>query len=428
MAKYNTQCINDDILKKLRLKNRYSFLNNNLQTVLKESDFDFLKKVQKFCLKFEKKEEVTHAMSEDVYAWIPSFGAEGYVNRSHHYKDIGLDYGEDWGMVKEMMRSLAVDLFDTQFNMAMGATVLAVNPLNEHHENIDVRLKALKELVTGQAIGCILITEPERGSDATHILTEAKENEDGSFILNGTKIFNMNAPKSKYAVAYATTEINNWEQMGQFLIDTSWDGWNCERAGIPWVEKMWLGKEELKDLKVPKDYVLAYPGKGREHLFEGLVPERLGIAIIACAQAWGAVSFGAIYANLRKQFDQPILRFQGVGHLLVDLWTETTNITLAILKFAESYDEKYEKFNGKFPKGITQVMTASASQLKLQATKLSERVCYEIANLMGGAGVCDNTLMHDLLGISRIQEIIGGTRQIQQYILSRAIRQMFKML
>ncbi|GAI82044.1 unnamed protein product, partial [marine sediment metagenome] len=56
------------------------------------------------------------------------------------------------------------------------------------------------------------------------------------------------------------------------------------------------------------------------------------------------------------------------------------------------------------------------------------RVVYECANLMGGAGVCDNTLMHDLLGISRIQEIGGGTRQIQQYIMSYTLRQLFRLL
>ncbi|MHA1229289.1 MAG: acyl-CoA dehydrogenase family protein [Candidatus Helarchaeota archaeon] len=426
MPKFSTQVISDEILKKLSLKNRYSFLNTNLQSVLDEKAFSFLRKVQKFCLKYEKK--VSHGMDEDVYKWIPDFGKEGYVTRGYHFQEIGMDYGDDWGMVAEMMRSFAVDFFDPQFNMAMGATVLAVNPLKDHHDNVDVRLKALKEMLMGEAIGCILITEPERGSDATHMLTTCEENEDGSFTINGTKIFNTNAPKAKYAVVYATSEKNNWEMMGQFLVDTSWEGWNCKRVGIPWVPKMWIGKEELKDLRVPKEYVLGPPGKGREHLFEGLVPERLGIAVIACAQAWNAVAHAAIYANLRKQFDRPILQFQGVGHTLADYWSEVMNMTLAVLKFAEEYDKKYQKYDGKIPAGLTQIMVASASQMKLQATKLSERTCYEMANLMGGAGVCDNTLMHDLVGISRIQEVVGGTRQIQQYILSRAIRQIFKML
>jgi len=103
-------------------------------------------------------------------------------------------------------------------------------------------------------------------------------------------------------------------------------------------------------------------------------------------------------------------------------------MTLAILCFSREYDKKLEKFEGKIPAGVNQVMVASASQMKVQAAALTERVCYEVANVMGGAGVCDNTLMHDLLGVSRIQEVVGGTRQIQQYILSMAMHQMFKML
>jgi len=46
---------------------------------------------------------------------------------------------------------------------------------------------------------------------------------------------------------------------------------------------------------------------------------------------------------------------------------------------------------------------------------------------MGGAGVCDNTLMQDLLNISRIAEIIGGSRQIQNYVMSMSLRQVYKM-
>ncbi|MHA1264940.1 MAG: acyl-CoA dehydrogenase family protein [Candidatus Helarchaeota archaeon] len=428
MPKFKTQVLTNEILKKLRLKNRYSFLNNNLQQILSEKEFNFLREVQKFCLKFEKEHSVTHGFDENVYEWMPYFGEKGYVTRGHKFEEIGVDYGDNWGLTAEMMRTLAVDMFDPQFNMAMGATVLAINPIEAHHENIEVRLEAMKDLVTGKGPGCILITEPERGSDATHMLTECVENEDGSFTINGTKIFNTNAPKAKWAVVYATTEKNNWEQMGQFLVNTSWDGWNVERVGIPWVDKIWIGKEELKDLRVPKEYVLGPPGKGREHLFEGLVPERIGIAVYNCAQCWGALAHGVIYANLRKQFNQPILKFQAVGHLLADLWARVTNMTLACLAFSREYDRKYEKFGGQIPAGINQVMVASASQMKYQASILSERVCYEVANVMGGAGVCDNTLMHDYLGVSRIQEIVGGTRQIQAYILSMALRQLFKMI
>ncbi|MBY8988525.1 MAG: acyl-CoA/acyl-ACP dehydrogenase [Candidatus Lokiarchaeota archaeon] len=424
--RYVTQAINDEILSKLSLKNRYQFLNTNLMTVLEPPEFNFLKKAQKFCMRFEKKNEITHGPEEDVYEWIPAFGAEGYITRSHNFEMIDINYAEH-GITMEFMRSLASNFFSPQFAMAGGATILAINPLYEHHENIPIRLEVLKKFVTGQTPGAILITEPERGSDAVHMLTTCDEQDDGSFLLNGEKIYSTNAPKADYVVAYATAEQNNGNTMAQFLIDTSWDGWKVERVYIPHVPKVYLGKETFTNLRVPKDYVLGGVGKGREHLFEGLVPERIGIAIDCMSQCWNALTHAAIYANNRKQFNQEILKFQGVGFLLTDLWARLMNVTLGILMFAKSYDNKVEKFGGELPKNISQAMVASASQFKYHSAKLSAEICYESANLMGGAGVCDNTLMQDLMNISRIAEIIGGSRQIQLYVLSMAARQVYKM-
>ena len=216
--------------------------------------------------------------------------------------------------------------------------------------------------------------------------------------------------------------------MAQFLVNTNWEGWRCERVYIPYVDKLYLGHEYLENLRVPNEYILGHVGKGREHLFEVLVPERIGIACGAISQCWGAVSHAAIYANMRRQFDQEILKFQGVGFLLTDLWAKTTNLTLGLLKFCEEYDKKMEKFEGHIPANISRALVASASQFKYHCTNLSKEICYEAANLMGGAGLSDNTLMQDYVNISRIQEIVGGSRQIQQYIMSMALRQIFKML
>jgi len=425
-TRFMTQAINDEILEKLSLKNRYSFLNTNLTAILEPKEFNFLKKAQKFCMRFEKKNNITHGPDEDIYDWIPAFGAEGYLTRAHSFEMIDINY-TDYGATTELMRCLAVDFFDPQFSLAGGATVLAVNPIYEHHENIPIRLEVLKKFVTGVTPGAILITEPERGSDAVHMLTTCDEQEDGSFLLNGEKIFSTNGPKAGYVVAYATAEKNNGNTMAQFLIDTSWEGWNCDRVYIPYVPKVWLGKERFDNLRVPKDYVLGGVGKGREHLFEGLVPERIGIAIDCIAQCWNAVAHAAIYVNNRKQFDQMILKFQGVGFLLTDLWARLTNVTLGLLMFCKNYDSKMEKFGGMLPRNISQALVASASQFKYHAAKLSAEICYESANLMGGAGLCDNTLMQDLLNMSRIAEIVGGSRQIQNYVMSMAMRQLYKM-
>ena len=422
--KGKVQCINDDILEKLSLKTRNKFLNYNLMSFLKPKHLDFLKQAQKFFVKFEKDNNITH--NEDFYEWIPEIGKNGFISRLHKFEDIGLNY-EPHGMTAEFMRILAMDFFDPQLTMATGATAISVNPILLHHENVEKRLKALKELVTGEKVACICITEPERGSDAVHMLTTCEEQDDGSFIVNGEKIYQTNGSKADWAVVYAVTEKNNGNTMAQFLVDTSSEGWKAERLNIPWTPRMHVAKESFTNLIVPFDCVLGKPGDGRSHLFEGLNLERLTIVCLNTAEAWNAISHAVIYANMRKQFNKEILKYQGVGFTLADLWAQTMNMTLSTLNVCQMIDEKIEKF-GTLPKDFNLALGTTASQLKFLSAKLCERVVYESANLMGGAGVCDNTLMHDLLGITRLQEIGGGTRQVQSHIMSSALRQLFRLL
>ena len=422
--KGKVQCIDDEILEKLSLNTRNKFLNYNLMSFLDPKYFSFLKQTQKFLENFEKTKKITH--NEDFYEWVPQLGRNGYISRLHKFEEIDLNY-EPYGMTAEFMRILAMDFFDPQLTMSTGATAITVNPILLHNEDVDIRLRAVKELITGEKIGCICITEPERGSDAVHMLTTCEEQDDGSFIVNGEKIYQTNGSKADWAVVYAVTEKNNGNTMAQFLVDTSSEGWKAERLSIPWTPRMHVAKESFTNLIVPSDCVLGKPGDGRSHLFEGLNLERLTIVCLNTAEAWNAISHAFIYANMRKQFNKEILKYQGVGFTLADLWAQTMNMTLSTLKVCQMIDDKMAKY-GTLPKDFNLALGTTASQLKFLSAKLCERVVYESANLMGGAGVCDNTLMQDLLGITRLQEIGGGTRQVQSHIMSSALRQLFKLL
>jgi hypothetical protein len=345
------------------------------------------------------------------------------------FPEVGVDFGEKQGMMMEFMRCLAIDMFSPQFNMGMGATTLAINPILHHHQNREPCLTALKDLVTGKEVGCICITEPTKGSEANHPDTLSERTADGLY-LTGVKCYNTNAPKSKYAVVYGTTEPaakDSDMKMTQSLVLLPDPTVTIERTFIPTVPKLWIGKETFNRTFVPNDRILCDVGKGKEGLFEGLVPERMGIAILDCCEMWGAFTYAAIYANVRKQMGQEIIKHQGVGFLLGDMWAKTMNFTLAITQFARSYDEAIKKYGGKLPGQLGQALVASASQMKYEGAMLSEKICYEAANVMGGAGVNDNTLMMDYLGVSRIQEVVGGSRQIQLYVLSMVLRKMWSM-
>ena len=59
-TKFMNQAINDEILEKLSLKNRYAFLNTNLMTILEQKQMNFLKSAEKFCVRYEKRNNITH--------------------------------------------------------------------------------------------------------------------------------------------------------------------------------------------------------------------------------------------------------------------------------------------------------------------------------------------------------------------------------
>jgi len=128
-------CINEDILAKMSLENRYKFLNTNLMSVLPKENFKWLKEVEKFYINFEKEKNITH--NEDFYEWFPEIGKAGYFTRVNKFENIGLNY-EPNGLQAEFMRCLATDFFDPQMNMALGAGILTVNPLLIHNEGVDI--------------------------------------------------------------------------------------------------------------------------------------------------------------------------------------------------------------------------------------------------------------------------------------------------
>ncbi|MFX0091857.1 MAG: acyl-CoA dehydrogenase family protein [Candidatus Hodarchaeota archaeon] len=421
-----TKIIKDEILEVLSLENMYNVINNNFLLILKDEDMEYFQEVQQFCLDIENKiGGIEGHYKDNLYEWFPKFGKVGYINRSYDYPD--RDIGRT-GMMAEILRCWAVDSFDPQFNLALGASALAINPILHHHNDRQGPLKDVSDLLAGKKIGCICITEPNRGSDAVNMETICEDDGD-DVIINGIKVYNTNSPKADIAVVYAVYDPNDPRgTMIQAVSHKEWDkGFKAERIGVPSVPRVHIGKTIFEDARIPAEYILAEKGKGRDHLFEGLVPERIGIAALNIGQAWGAFATALLYANLRKQFEREILIHQAVGMTVLGKYhSELVNASMALIKMAEVYDEKKESGMLDNPM-FQQYFVALASQFKYTTSKLYHELTYELMHAMGGAGVIDNTRMPTFQGVSEIAEVVGGTRNVQLMIASRALRTLFKM-
>ncbi len=413
--------IADHILEKMTLENVFTILNDNLFAFLNQEEIEYCKELQEFCLELDPKID----KSKDVYVLYPELGKKGYMQRINKWNDF-----TPYGMKKEMLLGLHISCLDSQLELSrLASGILCGNPTFHyfHHggESSEIA-KVQNDLMSGQKVGCICITEPERGSDAVNMTTRCQKVDDG-VIYNGEKVFTTNGPKADYFVAYGVYDTSNPRgTMVQAMIRRDM-GVKTNRLKINSVPRVHIAHTIFDNVKVPMNYILGDDGAGYTRLFEGLVPERLGIIGSGIGICWAGLIYAIIYTNLRKQFGQEIGKFQGVGFSLAELLSQISAATALSFSAASIYDEKVlfaEKKSGAAEKWVAGI----SSQGKYLVSKLTHDVLYTVQQQMGGISVTDNTPVDELTDTSKIEEVIGGARNIQLFIIQNALRRYKNML
>ena len=407
--------IKDDILEKMTLENVFKILNDNLFAMLNDEEQAFCNELQEFCLELHPKID----KSQDVYVLFPELGKHGYMQRINKWRDF-----TPYGMKKEILMGLHLSILDPQLELArLASGILCGNPTFHyfHHGGESSAIQRVQdELMSGKKVGSIGITEPERGSDAVNMLTKCTKTDDG-VIYNGEKVYTTNGPKGDYICTYGVyDEAHPRQTMVQAMISRDF-GYETRRLKINSVPRVHIAHTIMNNVKVPKDYILADDGAGYTRLFEGLVPERLGIMGSGVGICWGGLIYGIIYANLRRQFGQEIIKYQGVGFSLADLLSQTTAATSLALQAATIYDEKV-LFAEERSAAAEKWCAAVSSQGKYILAKLTHTVCYEVQQACGGITVTDNIPIDEFLDVSKIEEVIGGARNIQLFIIQNLLR------
>ena len=410
--------INDSILEKMTLENVFKIFNSNIYPMLKDEEIQFCEDLENFCLELHPKID----KSQDVYNLMPELGKYGYIQRINKFKDF-----TPFGVKKEVLLGAIMSICDPQLEFARIATGnLCGNPTFRHGKSEEI-FKVQEELMTGKAIGAICITEPDRGSDAVNLNTTCTKSDDG-IIFNGEKVFTTNGPKAKYFVSYGVYDTEHpRDTMVQGMISRDFGGVETKRLKINSVPRVHISHTILDNVKVPMENILGDNGAGYRNLFGGLVPERLGLMGSSLGRRWAALIYGLIYTNLRKQFGKPIIQYQGVGFGLADLLTKNTAATSLALQAATIYDEKI-LFAEKPSKEAEKWVAGVSSQGKYFVAKLSHETCYEVQQQMGGISVTDNTPLDELMDVSKVEEFIGGARNIQLLIIQGGLRRIMNTL
>ena len=282
-----------------------------------------------------------------------------------------------------------------------------------HNGTPEQKEKYLRPLIDGTKMGCFGLTEPGAGSDVQGAQTVATKNEDGSWTINGSKIFTTNSGFADTCTVFAITDRSVPASRGLtcFIVDlkemkgiTISD--NIERMGIRAASNCIVTYDNVV---VPADRVLGKVGGGFKIAMQSLDSGRIGIAAQAVGIAQGALDESIKYAKARKQFGKPLVAFQNSQFKLAECQTLIEAARLLTWKAAVAED------NGE-------PFSVLAAEAKLFASDVAVQVTRYAVQLMGGYGYCREYPVERMYRDAKITEIYEGTSEVMKMVISGSMK------
>src|SRR4051812_22077236 len=169
------------------------------------------------------------------------------------------------------------------------------------------KMKWLPRMAKGEVIGCFGLTEPDYGSNPSGMITMAKEQKDGSWILNGAKMWITNGSTANIAVVWAKTNGDPSDKsIRGFIVPTDSKGFKAkDQKGKLSLRASDTSELVFSDLELPADAILPKSG-GLKSPLMCLTQARYGISWGALGAAMACFEEAVAYSKTRIMFDRPI--------------------------------------------------------------------------------------------------------------------------
>jgi len=268
----------------------------------------------------------------------------------------------------------------------------------------------LPRLARGEILGAFGLTEPGAGSDAGATRTTA-ELRDGSWVVNGAKIFITNAGTEISGCVTITARTgagrDGAAEISNLIVPNGTPGYEIS----PPMHKLgWRASDtrelSFRDCAVPEGSLLGQRGAGFRQFMEILDGGRISVAAMGVGVAQGAYDLAAQYARQREQFGRPISKFQAVQFQLADLATEIEAARGLVRKAAWLKDEG-------------RPFALAAAQAKLYTGVLSNRAVNVALQIHGGYGFMEESPIARFYRDQKILEIGEGTNEVQRMVIAR---------
>ena len=267
----------------------------------------------------------------------------------------------------------------------------------------------LKPMARGEKIGCFCLTEPNAGSDAASIKTQARRDGD-HYVISGSKALITSGKNGHVAILFAVTDPDAGKKgISAFIVPTDTPGFVVVKVE----DKLGQNASDtchlvFEDMRLPADHRLGEEGQGLKIALANLEGGRIGIAAQAVGMARAAYEAALAYARERTQFDRPIIEHQAVAFRIADMATRIAAAEQLTLHAATLHDAKLPCLK-------------EASMAKLFASEIAEWVCSQAIQIHGGYGYLADFSVERIYRDVRVCQIYEGTSDIQRLVISRAL-------
>lgn len=284
-----------------------------------------------------------------------------------------------------------------------------VCPYIVHYGTEEMKHKYLPQLIAGDMISAIAMTEPGAGSDLQGMRTTAVKDGD-DYIINGSKTFITNGYMSDLVIICAKTDPTKGAKgISLFVVETNTKGFIKGRK----LKKVGMHAQDtselfFEDMRVPASALLGDEGAGFKYLMTELPQERLLIADQAVSAAEAIYEDTRKYIHERKAFGQSIAKIQTIKHKMAEMKT-------SIVVGRAFADRCVELLADK------KLDNATASMAKYWLTDLQNKVADDAVQLYGGYGYMQEYAVARAWTDARVQRIYGGTNEIMKELISRDV-------